>query len=218
MKEISTNKKEDIDPIYSGDLSYNIVKNNPVLRPVSVMNNSHENFELIIRNALFDFEKDKEKINEIVNSNPTYSQTILVSKLNDILRVVKTLVHSLDCQKENMKEALIEMIKIVEEEYAPLSEDAIPSLETTKHKSEISEEPKVEKPQRQMSEFQEKSYSESNEKMQEVDLEKKESTNTKEEIIGKTEERPEKEKFNSSLTEKEVTRPRRQKFIPIKNK
>ena len=63
----------------------------------------------------------------MIESNPKYSETIILGKVQGMLGHIKQIIHSQDIQKENMKNAINEMIKIVREEYTLLEGPEQPS-------------------------------------------------------------------------------------------
>jgi len=116
--------KSEIEGIYDKkELDFNNIKNNPVLKPISEINNSYINFELLINRALWDYESDKKQIDDMIVLNPKYSETIILSKFQSILSYIKQIIHAQDLQKENMKNAIEEMVRIVKQEYALLQEE-----------------------------------------------------------------------------------------------
>lgn len=120
-----------IEPIYNEkNLDFETIKNNPVLKPLSEINNGYVNMELLINRALWEYQENKTQIDEMIESNPKYSETIILSKFQNVLNYVKQIIQAQDIQKENMKRAINEMIKIVEKEYGVLSEEE-PTLKKT---------------------------------------------------------------------------------------
>lgn len=126
-KEDYLNKSErrsEVDSIYSeSKLDLDAIKKNPILKPISELNNSYINFELLINRALWEFGKNKEAIDSMIEENPKYSETILLSKVQSLIGHIKQVIHAQDIQKENMKNVINEMIKIVKENYGLLEED-----------------------------------------------------------------------------------------------
>lgn len=114
-----------IEPLYNEKLDFNTIKNNPVLKPLSEINNGYINMELIINRALWEFQENKIQIDGMIEANPKYSETIILSKFQNILGYVKQIIQAQDIQKENMKRAINEMIKIVEQEYGVLEEEPV---------------------------------------------------------------------------------------------
>jgi len=115
--------KTEIEPLVKRNLDFKNVKENPILRPIANINKSYENLEILINRALWEYSEDKEQIDEMIKINPKYSETIILSKFQNILSHVKQIIHAQDIQKDNMKDTLNEMIKIAEEEYGVLAEN-----------------------------------------------------------------------------------------------
>ena len=136
--------KEDIGGIYDEkELTFTHIKNNPILKPISEINKSFINFESLINRALWDYEEDKKQIDKMIELNPKYSETIILSKFQSILGHIKQIIHSQDLQKENMKSTINEMIKISGEEYALLQEEEDGFAEGSVTKTEKEEKPEV---------------------------------------------------------------------------
>lgn len=106
-----------IIPIYTGDLDFNTIKENPILKPIAEINETFINLELMINKAFIEYQEIEEAINEMIKENSVYSETILMSKIQLLKNNVKQIIYSQDLQKTNMKSKINEMIKIVEEEY-----------------------------------------------------------------------------------------------------
>ena len=114
---------EEIESIYNKkELSFSNIKKNPILKPILEINKSFVNLELIINKALHDYEKDEKEINEMIKINPTYSETMIMARVQNLKSSITQIIHSQDLQKENMKKAINEMIEIVGEEYGLLEE------------------------------------------------------------------------------------------------
>ncbi len=144
-KEISK-----ITSIYEGELDFNTIKDNPILKPIAEINETFVNLELVINKALIDYQEIEDEINKMVEENPVYSETMLMAKIQSLKVNVKQIIHSQDLQKANMKVKINDMIKIAEEEYDLRgTEDIIqpePKPETTEEtKKEIPEEDVIKK-------------------------------------------------------------------------
>lgn len=131
-----------VEPLYNqSNLDFNNIKNNPVLKPLSEINNGYVNMELLINRALWEYQENKIQIDAMIESNPKYSETIILSKFQSILGFVKQIIQAQDIQKENMKRAINEMIKIVSTEYGVLEEEEIPQKKPSrKEPKEIEKE------------------------------------------------------------------------------
>lgn len=123
--DINERSKADIEKIYDGDLSFKEIKNNPVLKPIAIINNSYANLELTIRKALWDLEQDRKKMDSLIEANPKYSETIIMNVINSMIRNTKTIIHAQDLQKDDMVNTIREMININKEEYALLNDEYI---------------------------------------------------------------------------------------------
>lgn len=120
-----------IEPLYNEkSLDFNTIKNNPVLKPLSEINNGYVNMELLINRALWEYQENKIQIDNMIEANPKYSETIILSKFQSILGYVKQIIQAQDIQKENMKRAINEMVKIVEQEYGILEDEPVTTKKT----------------------------------------------------------------------------------------
>lgn len=206
--EINDKNKMDVEKIYEGELNFKEIKNNPILKPIAIINNSFVNLELTIRKSLWDLEQDRKKMAELIEANPKYSETIIMNVVNNMTRNTKTIIHAQDIQKDNMKDTIREMISIANEEYALLSDE-----ENYEVEEEI-ETPKIVKrePQIIQKPIETPSYQEP---PQENEIPKYEEKVEEE----KQEKETEDEKFYSDFLEKEVVLPKSAKsdgFTPIK--
>jgi hypothetical protein len=205
--EINDKNKMDVEKIYEGELNFKEIKNNPILKPIAIINNSFVNLELTIRKALWDLEQDRKKMAELIEANPKYSETIIMNVVNNMTRNTKTIIHAQDIQKDNMKDTIREMISIADEEYALLSEE-----ENYEVEEEI-ETPKIIKREPKIIQKQEPQIQEPPQE-NEIPEEKVEEEEIKEE-----KQETEDEKFYSDFLEKEVVLPKSAKsdgFTPIK--
>lgn len=129
-KTISTNlqkesaSKYDVEGIYeSKDLTFEKVQQKPILKPISDINNTFINLELLINKALYDYKDDKEQIDKMIEMNPTYSETMILTKFQSLLTTIKQIIHAQNLQKENLVSAIKELIRINNKEYAPLNSE-----------------------------------------------------------------------------------------------
>lgn len=125
-------------------LSYEKIQKHPILKPLSDINKSFINFELLINRALWDYNTDKQQIDEMIELNPKYSETIILNKFQSIISDIKQIIHAQDLQKENLVNAIKEMIRIVEKEYAPLNEEETFSKTQEPIKPQVIQETKKE--------------------------------------------------------------------------
>lgn len=138
-----------IEPLYSdGALDFNTIKNSPILKPLAEINNGYVNMELLINRALWEYQENKIQIDSMIEVNPKYSETIILSKFQNLLGFVKQIIQAQDIQKENMKRAINEMIKICNSEYGILEEEPIPTKKVSRKdlkepETEIREEREV---------------------------------------------------------------------------
>jgi hypothetical protein len=142
----------DITPVYDEEkLDLEAIKTNPILKPLAEINNSFVNFELVINKALLEYQEDKSQIDAMIEANPRYSETIILSKVQSMLRHVKQIIHSQDIQKEDLKKVVKDMVKIAKTEYGLLQEQSkeeVPKAkeETAETGEETAEEKKGETP------------------------------------------------------------------------
>jgi len=120
-----SNIRDDITPVYDEEkLDSDAIRTNPILKPLAEINNSFVNFELVINRALLEYQEDKTQIDTMIEANPRYSETIILSKVQSMLGHIKQIIHSQDIQKEDMKKAIKEMVKIAKSEYGLLEEQS----------------------------------------------------------------------------------------------
>ena len=174
---------ESVDPLYNEEkLSFENIKKNPILKPIAEINKIYVTFELVVIKALWDYEAEQKKINEMIEDNPKYSETQIMAKVQNLQNSTKSIIHSQDIQKENMKTAIKEMINIVSKEYGVLEEEDIVEAKPKENESETAEENKQEE-------------------------ETKEETSDEEEKEEDTEDKT----FYSDLVEKEMPKPQKNK-------
>lgn len=114
---------QDSESIYDGKLNFDEIIKNPILKPISEINKSYENLELSINRALYEFQEKYTKIKNLLDENPKYGETMFVTIIFSMIEYIKQIVHSQDLQKQNMKDAINEMIDIVGEKYMQTNED-----------------------------------------------------------------------------------------------
>lgn len=123
-KELGGNiESRDLETIYSGELDLKEIMKNPILKPVAEINKSYENLEQLIYFATYEYQEKYKKIKEMIDENPKYGETMLVTIIINMIEYIKQIIKSQDIQKQNMKDAINEMIKINGEQYAQLSEE-----------------------------------------------------------------------------------------------
>lgn len=146
--EIGINSRStmEVESVYDEEkLDLDSIRKNPILKPISEINNSFQNFELLINRALWDYQQDKTAIDGMIEANPKYSETMIMAKVQSILGHIKQIIHAQDIQKENMKSVIRDMIKITREEYAPLQEPEPPTKPKKKLVKDKKDNEKVEK-------------------------------------------------------------------------
>jgi len=115
--EEKTPEEEKPDKLYEGDLNFEEIKNNPILQPIIEVYAIYESMGIIIRRSVNEFDRLKIEIQEMINKNPIYSQTQIVAKMQELIVHAKEVIHSQDVQRGNIKQAMNEMIKIVQKYY-----------------------------------------------------------------------------------------------------
>ena len=121
--EESKKIREEMQGVYNENMTYEDIENNPILRPISEINNSFINLELLINRALWEYEENKKQIDKMIEINPKYSETMILSVFQNIIGHIKQIIHAQDLQKENMKEVIDKMIKISNKEYALIKKE-----------------------------------------------------------------------------------------------
>jgi hypothetical protein len=132
ISEESMERRGDIKGIYEDEnLTFDKIRKKPILKPISEINKTFINFELLINRALTEFLRIKETIDKMVESNPRYSETILMQRVQQLIMYSKEIIHAQDIQKDNMIKAIGEMIRIVDKEYGILEENFVEELDKT---------------------------------------------------------------------------------------
>lgn len=141
--EESKNIRQEMEGVYDGGLSYEEVDENPILKPILEIKNSFMNLELLINRALWEYEENKKQIDKMIEINPKYSETMILSVFQNIMNHIKQIIHAQDLQKENMKEAIKNMVKISKKEYALLNKEDEQGIERKEEKiDKIEKKPK----------------------------------------------------------------------------
>ncbi len=141
MTELDEKQEIELESLYSGNLDLKTTTENPILTPIAEANNTFTNLSLIRNKALLDYEEIYRKIQEMVEENPRYSETMIVTTIFNLIIQFKQIVHSQDLQIETMKKTIQEMIKIVNLRYDLLGEEEEPIVkEIKKEKVETDEE------------------------------------------------------------------------------
>jgi len=113
--------KEEIDQIYEGELDLNTTLQNPILRPIAEANKSYTSLALLILKSLYDYEESYQVIKEMIDENPRYAETMIITKVMNLISHVKQIVRSQDIQIDNLKNTIQEMININNSEYTLIS-------------------------------------------------------------------------------------------------
>jgi hypothetical protein len=110
---------ERIEPLVNSDMiTYEKVKNNPILGPLAQKNNSYLINEKNINRALRELEQTQNDIKNIISTNPEiYESTAILAKVERYKLFSSQVIHSLLLQKDELRSAIMEMIKINEIEY-----------------------------------------------------------------------------------------------------
>lgn len=121
--EESKSIRQEMQGVYNDSMTYEEILENPILKPISEINNSFITLELLINRALWEYEENKKQIDKMIEINPKYSETMILSVFQNIISHIKQIIHAQDLQKENMKEAIEKMVKISKKEYALLNKE-----------------------------------------------------------------------------------------------
>ncbi|CAK0756844.1 hypothetical protein CCP1ISM_60029 [Azospirillaceae bacterium] len=113
--------KEDV--LYSGELNFEEIKNNPILQPILEANTIYKSMGLSIQRSLSEYVRLMAEIQDMINKNPTYSQTQIVSKLQELIMHSKNVIHSQDIQREIIKKAMNDMVVNNKNYYEPRERD-----------------------------------------------------------------------------------------------
>ncbi len=93
-------------------LDFDSLKKNPILKPISEINETFSNLHLTIIKAVLEYEEEYKKLQELEEINPRYTNTVLMVTIKNMVTIIKTIIHSQDLQINNMKKAMSEMIDI----------------------------------------------------------------------------------------------------------
>jgi len=108
-------KEKEIDPIYDGELGLEEVKTQPILKPVANINNSFMDSQRLLNKSLIDYKRVKQNIDNMLETMPKYSQTIIVSELQKLVNYIEQFIFLADQQQEILKRTISEMIEISQE-------------------------------------------------------------------------------------------------------
>ncbi len=116
LKEIKADK------LYDGELTYDEIKNNPILHPIFEVYTIYESMGQFVQRSVAEYDRIKLDIQERIKENTTYSQTMLVAKLSELITHSTNVIFSQDVQRRNIKQAMNEMVKLVKQYYEPKEE------------------------------------------------------------------------------------------------
>jgi hypothetical protein len=112
-------EKRKIDELFKPeDLSHEKIKTNPVLRPLAEINRLYLNNSLLIERYLTEMDEINKTLKDMEKQNPRYKQMMLYQVLGDYKNNAAQLVHTLILQKDSLKDAIGEMLRILEIDYA----------------------------------------------------------------------------------------------------
>ncbi len=109
-------KEKEIEPIYDGELGPEEVRSQPILKPVANINNSFMDTQRLQNKSLIDYKRIKQNIDGMLETNPKYSQTIIISELQKLVNYIEQFIFLADQQQETLKRTISEMVKMSEEE------------------------------------------------------------------------------------------------------
>ncbi len=116
IKEKGPVETSTIDPIYDGDLEQEDIENKPILKAVANINNSFMDTQKLLNKSLFDYNRIKKKIDEMLDIMPKYSQTIIIAEVQKLVNSIEHLIFLADQQQETLKRTINEMVQISEKE------------------------------------------------------------------------------------------------------
>lgn len=120
-----------IDKLYEKNLTFQEIMENPIFQPVSQASAIYESQGLVISRALLEYQKATEEIKKLMDENPTYQQTIMMSKIRKVLDFSQQIIHSQDVQRESAKRCLNDVLNIVQIIYEKKSvKECSPNIET----------------------------------------------------------------------------------------
>ena len=116
IKEKGIAETSTIEPIYEGDLEQEDIENKPILKAVANINNSFMDTQKLLNKSLFDYNRIKKKIDEMLDIMPKYSQTIIIAEVQKLVNSIEHLIFLADQQQETLKRTINEMVQISEKE------------------------------------------------------------------------------------------------------
>jgi len=113
FKSILAEPEVTLEYVYDQNkLDFDSLKKNPILKPISEINETYSNLHLTIIKAVLEYEEEYKKLQELEGINPRYTNTILMVTIKNMVTIIKTIIHSQDLQINNMRRAISEMIDI----------------------------------------------------------------------------------------------------------
>jgi len=117
-KSILINPEIKLEYIYNEkNLDFDSIKNNPILKPISEINKNCCDLNLTSIKGVLEFEEEYKKLQELELINPRYTTTVLMTTINKIVNIIKTIIHSQDLQIISMKKTINEMVCINDDKY-----------------------------------------------------------------------------------------------------
>lgn len=143
----SPNPLAQVEKAYEKDIKLNDIFENPVLKPISDISSAYKSQSLTIAKQLSDYDSIKSQIDDLIELNPRYSSTIIVSMIQRIIYVTTNIIHNQDIQRAELKKAMNEVLEIVQEEYCRRQEgDMVDNtIDVEKVFNEMLKEPELKK-------------------------------------------------------------------------
>lgn len=166
FKSILTNPEITLEYIYNGDLTFDAIRDNPILKPISEINKNYCDLHITATKSILEFEDEYKKIQELEIINPRYTNTVLMATIKNIITSLKIVVHSQDLCDIGMKSVINEMIGISGSKYKLMDDDSerIAKIRTDMRKEMEKEyKEKFEKPIENISEVPKRSKEEEQE-------------------------------------------------------
>ncbi|KKM74334.1 hypothetical protein LCGC14_1401350 [marine sediment metagenome] len=109
-KKETTEREIPIEPLYEGDLSIEDVQENPTLKPILEINKSYIETQKLINNSVWKLNEEKQAINQLLELNPKYSETILMGKVQMLMANVEQIKFLMESQQKMLIKAIQDMI------------------------------------------------------------------------------------------------------------
>lgn len=118
----SPNPLAQIEKAYEKEIKISDIIENPILKPISDISPIYKGQSLAVAKELSDYDSIKSQIDDLIELNPTYSSTIIVSMIQKLIYTTSNVIHNQDIQRAELKKAINEMLEIVQDEYCLRSE------------------------------------------------------------------------------------------------